>query len=109
MAKIVKPPSVAPDIRGRAETLAKRQADETPGALEALSPEAARILGDAPNQLVETEHSVSSRYFEVRGLLRLDDLVVQERSLVVRDGLDIKTLWRERIALPPVVKTASLQ
>lgn len=71
--------------------------------------EAARILGDAPGQLLETEHSVSSRYFEVRGLLRLDELVVQERSLVVRDGLDIKTLWRERIALPPLVKTASLQ
>ena len=70
--------------------------------------EAARILGDVPGQLVESHHSVSSRYFEVRGLLRLDDLVVQERSLVVRDGLDIKTLWRERVALPPP-KAASLQ
>ncbi len=63
--------------------------------------EAAKILGDVPGQLVEGHHSVSSRYFEVRGLLRLDDLVVQERSLVVREGLDIKTLWRERVALPP--------
>lgn len=71
--------------------------------------EAARLLGDVPGQLSESHHSVSSRYFEVRGLLRLDDLVVQERSLVVRDGLDIKTLWRERIALPPPAKTASLQ
>ena len=79
--------------------------------------EAARILGDVPGQLMEAHHSVSSRYFEVRGLLRLDDLVVQERSLVVRDGLDIKTLWRERVALaasrppgnPLPPKTASLQ
>ena len=75
--------------------------------------DAARILGDVPGQLDEARYSVSSRYFEVRGLLRLDELVVQERSLVVRDGIDIKTLWRERIALPPLSvaapKTASLQ
>lgn len=71
--------------------------------------EAARLLGDVPGQLQESQHSVSSRYFEVRGLLRLDELAVQERSMVVRDGLDIKTVWRERVALPAPVKTASLQ
>lgn len=40
--------------------------------------------------------SVSSRFFEVRGRLRLDQTTVQERSWLQRDGLEVKTLWRER-------------
>ncbi len=39
---------------------------------------------------------VSSDYFEVRGRLRLGDVTVQERSLVVRDGATVRALWRER-------------
>ncbi|WP_342131959.1 type II secretion system minor pseudopilin GspK [Hydrogenophaga sp. OTU3427] len=41
----------------------------------------------------------TSRFFEVRGRLRLDDTVVEEVSLVDRGGSggqDIQTLWRER-------------
>ena len=63
--------------------------------------EAARLLGDVPGQITQERHSVSSRFFEVRGKLRLDDAAVHERSLVVRDGLDVKVLWRERTAGPP--------
>ncbi len=63
--------------------------------------EAARLLGDVPGQITQERHSVSSRFFEVRGKLRLDDATVQEHSLVVRDGLDVKVLWRERSAAPP--------
>ena len=63
--------------------------------------DAARLLGDVPGQIVQERHSVSSRYFEVRGKLRLDDVAVHERSLVVRDGLDVKVLWRERTAGAP--------
>lgn len=59
--------------------------------------EAARLLGDVPGQITQERHSVSTRYFEVRGALRLEDVTVNERSLVVRDGLDVKVLWRERI------------
>lgn len=48
--------------------------------------------------------SVSSRYFVVTGHLRLDGLQVQETSLVVRDGIQVRTLWRARgvqqVALP---------
>jgi general secretion pathway protein K len=44
-------------------------------------------------------HSVSSRYFEVRGRLRLEQRVVEEQSLVFRDGIDVKTVWRERTVL----------
>ena len=39
---------------------------------------------------------VSSRFFEVRGRLRMGQMVVEERSLVQRDGLDVRTLQRER-------------
>ncbi len=52
----------------------------------------------------EGQHSVASRYFEVTGRLRLADgvqsTVVMERSVVQRDGLDVKVLWRERGSFP---------
>lgn len=44
-------------------------------------------------------HDVRSRYFEVLGRLRLDGAIIEERSLVVRDGLVIRVRWRERAAL----------
>ena len=56
----------------------------------------AKLLGGKPGQIVEGQHSVASRFFEVRGRLRLDQTTVQERSVVQRDGLDVKTLWRDR-------------
>lgn len=40
-------------------------------------------------------HSVNSRYFEVTGKLRTPATTVLERSLVLRDGRDLKVLWRE--------------
>lgn len=44
----------------------------------------------------DNEHSIASSYFQVDGRLRLDDIQVQERSLVYRQGVEITTLWRER-------------
>jgi general secretion pathway protein K len=41
---------------------------------------------------------VRSRFFEVRIRLRLDDTVIEERSLVQRDGLRTRVHWRERVA-----------
>jgi general secretion pathway protein K len=55
------------------------------------------------------DHSVATRFFEVRGRLRLADTVVQERSLVERNGLVVKTLWRERATLPKFGPAGSLQ
>lgn len=55
-----------------------------------------QALGGTDTPLVEGQHSVNSRYFEVRGQLRLEDRVVQERSVVQRDGLVVKVLRRER-------------
>ena len=43
-----------------------------------------------PAHLNADQHGVGSRFFEVRGRLRLDQTVVQERSLVQRDGLDVQ-------------------
>ncbi|MBP8138762.1 MAG: general secretion pathway protein GspK, partial [Alicycliphilus sp.] len=45
-------------------------------------------------------HAVTSSYFEVRGRLRLDGAVVQERSLVFKQRGDVRTLWRERGSRP---------
>lgn len=61
-----------------------------------------RTLPDAAKQaepggpLNEADHSVSSRFFEVRGRLRLDLSAVEERSLLQRDGVEVRTLWRDR-------------
>ena len=63
-------------------------------------------LGNQPNQ---ADLGLGSRFFEVQGRLRLDRFVVEEISLVQRDGLEVKTLWRERGAhgLAEVVQAAA--
>ena len=53
-------------------------------------------LANATNRL-----SVASPYFEVWVRLRFDDLVVQEKSLVYRQGLKVSTVVRERGAAMP--------
>jgi general secretion pathway protein K len=39
---------------------------------------------------------MNSRFFEVRGRLRIDNVVIEERSIVQRDGLEIRIVTRER-------------
>ena len=53
--------------------------------------------------------SVQSSFFFVTGRLRLDERVLQERSLVFRNGLNMVTLRRERLSdvLPPQSGTAT--
>jgi general secretion pathway protein K len=56
---------------------------------KALLPEGAEI--------VETRVSAGSRFFEVRGRLRIDDVVIEERSIVQRASNGaVTTLLRER-------------
>ena len=62
--------------------------------------DAGRILGSEAS-FGEGRHSVATRFFEVRGRLRLDQMVVEERSVLQRDGLDVKVLWRERGVVDP--------
>ncbi|MES2876814.1 MAG: type II secretion system minor pseudopilin GspK [Pseudomonadota bacterium] len=71
--------------------------------LDTLS-DAGKMSGNAQASFTEGQHSVSTRFFEVRGQLRVDQTTVQEVSVVQRDGLDVKTLWRQR-AVVPVIAT----
>jgi len=59
--------------------------------------DAARILNNEAVRFSQQYHGTRSRFFEIRGRLRLDDAVVEERSLVVRNNLEVRVLWRERI------------
>lgn len=68
--------------------------------------EAAQASGTAQALFNTSQHSVSSRYFEIQGKLQVEQTTVQEYSVVQRDGLDVKTLWRRRGVLPA---PASLQ
>lgn len=67
-----------------------------------------RNLTDAKNAIGSTDPNfgvmvagIGSRFFEVRSRLRLDQLTVEERSVVQRDGLDIRILRRQRGAPEP--------
>ncbi len=48
--------------------------------------------------LTPDHHSTTSRYFEVLGQLRLDDTLVRETSLLVRNGIQVRAVWRQRQA-----------
>jgi general secretion pathway protein K len=59
--------------------------------------EAARLaLGPAGAELQVLQHSVQSRYFEVLGRMRIDNVVQQDRALLKRDGGQVSMLWRTR-------------
>jgi general secretion pathway protein K len=62
--------------------------------------DARRLIGGAAERITEGRHGVSTRFFEVRGSLRIEQTRIEERSLLQRDGTDVKTLWRERVSLP---------
>jgi general secretion pathway protein K len=47
------------------------------------------------------ELTFQSKYFEVRARLRLDKLIVEERSVLYREGTNVSVLQRERGAVDP--------
>ena len=49
-----------------------------------------------------TAASVDTQYFEVRGRLRVEDVVIEERSMVQRTGRIVRTLQRERGTFQPL-------
>ena len=55
---------------------------------------AREALGAAGSQLDDKQHSIQSRYFEVNGRMRIDNVVQQERTLVRRDGSLVSMVWR---------------
>lgn len=58
--------------------------------------DAHRLMPQHTAALTAGTAGISTRYFEVIGRLRLDQIVVQERSLVERQGTLVRTLQRER-------------
>ena len=51
--------------------------------------------------LSDSAHSTTSRYFRVTARLRLNQRVLEEQALVVRNGLAVRALWRERVVPTP--------
>lgn len=66
----------------------------------ALLTDAAKLAGRPSTAFNVKQHAVSTRFFEVHGNLQVDQTVVQERSIVQRDGMEVKTLSRRRGVLP---------
>lgn len=56
--------------------------------------EAREALGPLGRHLDASQHAVSSRYFEIRGRLRMNDVVREELALVQRDAGLVRMLWR---------------
>jgi general secretion pathway protein K len=76
--------------------MARRMATQRAAAHYATVGEAVRAAGLRDEQVDMTQVGVSSRFFTVRGRLRIGDMMVQERSLVERQGTLVKVLWRQR-------------
>lgn len=56
----------------------------------------ARLLPAGSAALNPSEVGVGSRFFEVRGRLRLQESEVTEHALVQRNGIAVTTVWRDR-------------
>lgn len=63
------------------------------------------VLNDAAGFLGNTQDSgrftVGSRYFEVQQQLRLDEAVFARTSVLMRDGIEVRTLWTQAGGIPP--------
>lgn len=68
---------------------------------------AQKALGPAGRLLDDQQHSVGSRYFEVHGRMRIDQVEQQEIALVRRESNQVRMLWRVRS--PQTLHTAPLQ
>lgn len=78
----------------RWEEAREREPFKALDAIATLSPELA-------GRLLPERFSVRSDFFVVQGRLRIDQTVVQERSLVQRQGLLTRILWRQRSSPAP--------
>lgn len=66
--------------------------------------EAAEALGPAGRLLDERQHSVRSRFFEIRGRLRTQAQQREELALVERMGSEVRMVWR--VPVPVTVAPA---
>ncbi len=58
-----------------------------------------KAAGISTDKVDSAQFSVATRYFAVRGQLRIGDTTVQEVSVIDRQGTDVKVLWRKRESL----------
>ena len=77
------------DLASARQAVALRQRGHWP-SLDA----ARKALGAAGRQLEDRHYSIQSRYFEVHGRMRIDNVVHQEQTLVRRDGDQVGLVWR---------------
>ena len=63
--------------------------------------DAAKVGGNPAALCDAAQHSVGTRFFEILGRLQVAQDVVVERTLVQREGLEVRVLWRRR-GNPPV-------
>ncbi len=78
-----------------AERMVRARQDKPFHRLEDVLP-----LVSASAVIGSTRSSFSSRFFEIRGRLRLDERSLEERSLVRRDGLTVVTVSMQRVIRP---------
>ena len=57
---------------------------------------ARQAMGAAGQHLQSDQHAVQTRYFEVTGRMRIDDVVQVEQLLVKREGNQVHMVWRLR-------------
>ena len=72
-----------------AKRLSDQRAQNPWSSLDTFQKAAGKPVG------VDGTHSVNSRFFEVVGRLRMPATSLVERSVVQRDQVDVKVLWRE--------------
>ena len=94
-AEVLYASGAADDLAAAQTLVAARQNTHFKNAKDAL-----KLVSDDSDNPNINDFAIASRYFEVRGRLRLEQTIVEERSLVQRDGNTVKTLWRERGAIP---------
>ena len=58
--------------------------------------DAAKAGGNAAARFDAAQHSVATRFFEIIGRLQVGQDVVVEQTLVQREGLEVRILWRRR-------------
>lgn len=54
------------------------------------------LIPQSSDKFGTDQHSVSTRFFEVHARLRIDNTWVEEQTLLQRDNLDVRMVWRER-------------
>jgi general secretion pathway protein K len=69
--------------------------------------DASKLVPNAQFEL--TAASVDTQYFQVIGRLRIDQVVIEERSMVQRVGLNVRALQRERGAFETFVPQAGMR